>query len=165
MSLQTEAATYTRKDSFNFNKLSQSLPDTHAPLTMEDRKLSARGRNLLFGITGGDAGKSAPTNKPAYEPLERKSSLKGFHTTPSLGSFGSMQDLLRHTNSLKNMSIFDQTVRHLTNTCFYLPIMITCMDMYATHTTIGLCNHRCHSPQHITKATICKAKFSHILAR
>jgi len=110
MSLQTEAATYTRKDSFNFNKLSQSLPDAHAPLTMEDRKLSARGRNLLFGITGGDAGKSAPTNKPAYEPLERKSSLKGFHTTPSLGSFGSMQDLLRHTNSLKNMSIFDQTM-------------------------------------------------------
>ena len=82
---------------------------------MDDRKLSARGRNLLLSLAAEESANATTTNKSGGETLERKVSLKGFRTGSSLGSFDSMQDLLRHTNSFKNASIFDQTVRNLAN--------------------------------------------------
>lgn len=116
----SESTAYVRKDSFNFNKLQQSLPENtiNAPLTMNDRKLSAHGRNLLLGL---QAEAVANANKSAHKPIrtgpisgsdniEQKSGgLKAFSSVVSIGSFGSMSDLMRQ-NSLKNLSLFDQTV-------------------------------------------------------
>ena len=138
MSTQTETTSYARKDSFNLNKLSQSLPETNAPLTMDDRKLSARGRNLLLSLAAEETANATTANKSEGDTLVRKVSLKGFRTGSSLGSFDSMQDLLRQTNSFPKASIFDQTVRNLVNNDVVTRVLKTWMLYYSrnmhTHT-------------------------------